>query len=324
MRQSRREFVRVLFVASSGLLAERSLAANLLGKPATALLPPPQPQALNFIVFGDWGREGEPDQQDVAREMARAAAVTDAKFVISAGDNFYEDGVASTTDPHWHKSFEDVYHQDPLRVPWYVVLGNHDYHGNCDAQVAYSGVSRRWNMPSRYYQITKTIGATTADLFFLDTTPMVKVHHDDNKATSNAFKEDVSKQMDWFRKSLAASKADWKIVIGHHPIYSGGEHGDTPELIETLLPLLREHKVQVYFNGHDHDLQHLQAGEVNLICSGAGSKVRPTRATAQTRFAMGCSGFTVASLQPAKMDLRMVDGSGKQVYATSFARTAGA
>ena len=30
---------------------------------------------------------------------------------------------------------------------------------------------------------------------------------------------------------LAASKASWKVVVGHHPVRSnGGEHGDTPEL----------------------------------------------------------------------------------------------
>ncbi len=30
---------------------------------------------------------------------------------------------------------------------------------------------------------------------------------------------------------LAASRAGWKVVVGHHPVRSNGEeHGDTPEL----------------------------------------------------------------------------------------------
>jgi len=322
MKQTRREFVRVLFVASSGLLAERSLAANLIGKQATALLPTPRPEALNFIAFGDWGRQGEQDQQEVAAQMARVASSVNARFIVSVGDNFYENGVSSTTDGHWRRSFEDVYHQGSLQVPWYVALGNHDYHGDCDAQVAYSHVSRRWNMPARYFKFLKKAGTATVEFFVLDTTPMIRKHHGDNKATPNAFKEDASKQMAWFKDSLAASKADWKIVIGHHPIYSGGEHGDTPELIDTLLPLLQEHGVQVYFNGHDHDLQHLKAGDVNLICSGAGSKVRPTKSTEHTKFAMGCSGFTAVSMQGDRMELRMIDRSGTQIYATTFKRTA--
>ncbi|HXE41616.1 MAG TPA: metallophosphoesterase, partial [Candidatus Baltobacteraceae bacterium] len=197
----------------------------------------------------------------------------------------------------------------------------HDYHGDCDAQIAYSKVSKRWNMPARYFTLTRKIdSSTTADFFFLDTTPMAKTGHGDKKAYQIAFNQDVPKQMAWFRDALASSKAQWKIVIGHHPIYSGGEHGDTPDLVEQILPLLQEHKVQVYFNGHDHDLQHLVAGEVNLIDSGAGSKVRPSAITEHTKFAIGCSGFTTVSLQAEKMDIRMIDNFGKQVYATAIPR----
>jgi tartrate-resistant acid phosphatase type 5 len=131
----------------------------------------------------------------------------------------------------------------------------------------------------------------------------------------------VPKQLAWFKAALAASKAQWKIVIGHHPIYSGGGHGDTPELIENILPLLQEHKVHAYFNGHDHDLQHLVAGKVNLFDSGAGSQHTLTFYTKRSKFAKSCSGFTTISLQPDKMDVRMIDNHGNQVYATSVARS---
>jgi len=121
---------------------------------------------------------------------------------------------------------------------------------------------------------------------------------------------------------LAASTAQWKIVIGHHPIYSGGGHGDTPELIETILPLLQAHKVQAYFNGHDHDLQHLQAGSVNLFDSGAGSQHTPTIYTKRSKFAESCSGFTALSLQADKMDVRMIDNTGALRYTTTVPRVA--
>lgn len=38
--------------------------------------------------------------------------------------------------------------------------------------------------------------------------------------------------------ALKESIAKRKIVIGHHAIRSIGHHGDTPELIEYLLPML--------------------------------------------------------------------------------------
>ena len=324
MKQTRREFVRVLFAAGSGLVASRMLAVPASAKTGTDLLPAPA-RSLNFIVFGDWGREGQQDQMDVAREMGRVAARMEAQFIISVGDNFYDDGVASPTDEQWHTSFEQVYSHRSLQVPWYVALGNHDYHGDCDAQIAYSHGSSRWNMPSRYFMLSKPIdGAATADFFFLDTTPMVKAHHGDAKATAKAFQEDVPKQMAWFTEALEKSTAPWKIVIGHHPIYSGGEHGDTPELIETILPLLQKHKVQAYFNGHDHDLQHLMAGDINLIGSGAGSKVRQPHETGHTRFARGCPGFTTVSLRADKLLIGMIDSEGTTVYTTAIPREAAA
>lgn len=38
--------------------------------------------------------------------------------------------------------------------------------------------------------------------------------------------------------ALGSSAATWKIVVGHHTIRSLGRHGDTPELVEHVLPIL--------------------------------------------------------------------------------------
>lgn len=42
--------------------------------------------------------------------------------------------------------------------------------------------------------------------------------------------------------ALRESTAKWKVVVGHHPIKSDGHHGNTPELVEQVLPIL-----QVYY-----------------------------------------------------------------------------
>src|SRR5580698_6009459 len=102
MKQTRRDFVRTLFVASQAAVASRFLPLNLFASGAS-------PETLNFLVFGDWGRKGELDQREVAEQMGLAAKTVDARFVISVGDNFYENGVASLTDEHWQKSFENIY-----------------------------------------------------------------------------------------------------------------------------------------------------------------------------------------------------------------------
>jgi acid phosphatase len=310
MKQTRREFVRVLFVATQGAVASRLLPGRLQAAP--------EPGGLNFLIFGDWGRQGEQDQVEVAGQMAKAARDIGAEFVVSVGDNFYEDGVKSVSDPHWRASFEDVYRQAPLQIPWHVILGNHDYHGNCEAQLAYHATNPRWNMPARYYQQSHAVaGGVTADFFYIDTTPMVKSYRTLTITRGQVATQDVNAQLKWFKGALAASKAPWKIVIGHHPIYSGGLHGDTPELIESVLPLLGQHGVQAYFNGHDHDLQHLTAGKVNLFDSGAGSQFRPTKKTPHTQWAAACSGFTSVQLRNDQMNVRMIDNRGAMIYTTT-------
>jgi acid phosphatase len=313
MKQTRREFVRTLFAASQGIIASGFLPVNLLADST----PAPE-SALNFLIFGDWGREGELDQTQVATQMAKTADAIGAKFVISVGDNFYEEGVVSTTDAQWRKSFEDVYHARSLQVPWQVILGNHDYRGNCDAQLAYGAISSRWNMPARYFKLSRSLDAkTTADFFFLDTTPMIAGYYWEAGTRANVKSQDVPQQLEWFENALATSTAQWKIVIGHHPIYSGGKHGDTPDLVKKVLPLLHQYQVPIYFNGHDHDLQHLITGDINLVCTGAGSKVRATVDTRNTKFAQAIPGFVSVSLRPAKMDIRMIDNHGAMLYGTT-------
>lgn len=312
--------MRVLFVATQAAVVGRLLPDTLRAADVTDT----KGTSLNFLVFGDWGRHGERDQVEVAMQMEIAANAINAQFIISVGDNFYERGVASVDDPQWQKTFENVYTAPSLQVPWYVALGNHDYLGNCDAQIAYSQLSRRWKMPARYFTMNRQIDAATAvDFFYLDTTPMVRGYWHEPVYHEHVRTQDVPKQLAWFKAALAASTAPWKIVIGHHPIYSGGGilgHGDTHELIANVLPLLKQYQVQAYFNGHDHNLQHLQVGTVNLIDSGAGSHARPVFKTRYTKFAEACSGFTTVSLQSDTMKVRLIDYRGKILYTANIPR----
>jgi acid phosphatase len=317
MQQTRRQFVRTLFIATqaaalSPLLAPRDLFA------AAA------PDALNFLLVGDWGRQGEKDQRDVATQMGITGDTLKARFIVAVGDNFYEDGVASVTDDHWEKSFESVYTAPSLQVPWWAILGNHDYHGDCDAQIAYSKLSKRWNMPARYYLRTEKLPTGEAvDFFYIDTTPMSTLDDDEAAFVHKPKSQDVPKQMAWLEAALAASTAPWKIVIGHHPVYTGGQHGDTPYIVEHVLPLMEKYGVQAYFNGHDHDLQHLQNEKMSFFCTGGGSKPRASiKTTSRTKFGLGCSGFIAASMTADQLHIQMIDDKGKVLYTTDVPRHA--
>lgn len=115
--------------------------------------------------------------------------------------------------------------------------------------------------------------------------------------------------------------APWKIVFGHHTIYSGGsDHGNTPELIASVKPLLERHGVQAYINGHEHDLQHLRVGNVDYICTGAGSQVRPTGRIDGTLFALSRSGFATFRLDRTALRLEFRDFTGASVYTAAIER----
>ena len=238
--------------------------------------------------------------------MAIACKNAGAGFIVSVGDNFYEDGVASLEDSHWQQTFERVYADDSLQVPWYVILGNHDYRGNCDVQLEYGKTHPRWIMPARYYtQIHRVDASTNLECFYIDTSPMISEYQREHGMKA-IFTQDVGAQLAWLDQSLAASKAPWKFVFGHHPIYSSGlTHGNQEDMIKLILPILQKHKVQAYFCGHDHDLQHLKADDINLFISGGGSEHRPVKTTAQTQFGKSSSGFALASVRANDMQLRM-------------------
>lgn len=41
-------------------------------------------------------------------------------YVISTGDNFYEDGLTGVDDSAFSESFSDVYTTDSIKTPWYL------------------------------------------------------------------------------------------------------------------------------------------------------------------------------------------------------------
>ena len=120
-------------------------------------------EGLHFLAIGDWGgREWWPystlAQVRTASGMARVATAQNSSFVLALGDNFYSHGQA--TPRRFAATYEKVYHQKSLQIPWYVVAGNHDHLGNVTAQLHYHGSDDRWNFPSLFYTLKKTFVTT--------------------------------------------------------------------------------------------------------------------------------------------------------------------
>lgn len=294
----------------------------MLGAAAAAFSPSAfaQESALHFLVVGDWGQDNSA-QRDVARGMAGVASADASSFVISTGDNFYPRGVASVNDPQFRVSFEDIYAAPSLQTPWYAVLGNHDYEGSPNAEVAYSRRSARWRMPARFWREEMRIGSETASFYFLDTTPIARLSNAAAHVPLLGTSDEARGQLAWLERELAVDASAWKIVVGHHPILSSGNHGEAPALAERLKPLLERYRVQVYFNGHDHDLEHLVERGVNYVCSGSGALSRQVDPVSQSRFAYANIGFASCGLSGDSLALRFHAGDGQVIYEAAIARS---
>jgi tartrate-resistant acid phosphatase type 5 len=127
----------------------------------------------------------------------------------------------------------------------------------------------------------------------------------------------VTQQWNWIDSTLSNSDASWKFVIGHHPVYSSNKtHGDSPLLIEKLKPMLEQYKVQAYFCGHDHDLQHQQpkGSTVDYFVSGAGSELRPSSSYQHTLFAQSTAGFIIVAIVDNTMNVYFIDEQQNVIY----------
>jgi tartrate-resistant acid phosphatase type 5 len=252
-------------------------------------------RTIRFAVIGDSG-DASDRQFAVAAAMRDVCAREGCDFIVTTGDNIYDSGVQGVDDPQWETKFEAPYRD--LRVPFHPVMGNHDYGGELlgrdipglgnefykgEINVEYTAYSERWRMPATHYALVRD----HVGFLFLDT---VSAMFDDRENGD---------QREWYPDALEElGDAEWVIAVGHHPVRSNGLHGnvgryDTIEVgdreIPNPIPLLDGRNlvpffdevvcgtVDLYFAGHDHNLQWLDEPEAlcgaELIVSGAGGRL---------------------------------------------------
>lgn len=263
---------------------------------------------LKFIVMGDWGM-GTPGQMLIAQRMDEKAEKDGAAFVLLTGDNFYYNGVSGINDEQWQTKWRDVYTGKSLQIPFYAVLGNHDYGhipgfytANSQAQIEFSAHDPRWKMPARNYVFSKPVSTSTSvDFFALDTTPIA-----DNQTDS------INIRLAWLESALKASTAKWKIVYGHHPVFSNGWQGPETRMVNLFKPLMEKYHVDVYFCGHDHDVEILQPvnGVHYIVSGGGGATDRDVTWRDNTIYTNTNGGFVWCAVTDNMLEAQCVDHSG--------------
>lgn len=284
-----------------------------------------------FQLIGDWGR-GPDDpalhaaQRTVAEAMGRRAAELPVSAVIALGDNFYPAGAATVDSPLFEQAFEKVYAAPSLQVPFWVLLGNHDYYVSAQGELDYAAQRRgsgRWTMPARHWSRTVEVApGAKAKFVLLDTSPFVAKYlkGEGRHAMPEVRQQDTAGQLAWLEKELAEPGIAWRIVCGHHPIWSGGNHGDTAELKARVLPILLRHKAQLYACGHDHHAEVFVRDGLTAVISGNASEVREIKPTEGSVYRGAHTGFAELTLGADRGEVRLIDAEGQVRFTQPLAR----
>lgn len=274
---------------------------------------------LNFYLANDLGRNGYYDQKPIAELMGKMAEAIDIEFVVAAGDVHHFEGVRSVHDPLWMTNYELIYSHPDLILPWYPILGNHEYRGNTQAVIDYSGISARWQMPARYYTKVMEEDGATIRLVMIDTPPLLDKYRKDTEKYPDASKQDIDKQLVWLDSVLTSAKEDWVIVVGHHPIYADTDKNESEraDMQKRVDSILRKHgNVDMYVCGHIHNFQHLRKpdSQIDYVVNTSGSLAREVKPIDGTQFCSNATGFSLITVDKKELCLYMMDKEGKVLH----------
>lgn len=275
---------------------------------------------IHFIVANDLGRNGYYDQKQIAEIMGEFATDLRPRAVLSPGDVHHFEGIQSISDPLWLTNFELIYKHPDLMIEWYPVCGNHEYRGNPDALIEYSNISRRWEMPARYYSKIFSKKDVKIKVVFIDTTPLIDVNRNKEEGYGDAYLQDIDDQLKWIDNVLAEpTDADWTIVIGHHPIYADSPKraSEQTDLQMRLDPYLRKYNIDMYICGHIHNFQHVrkEGTDVDYILNSSASQAREkVKEIDGTKFCQGITGFGILSAGKNKLQFHMIDKNGNVIH----------
>jgi hypothetical protein len=303
MRDGRWRFLRLPPPADVGTAPARQPL-----QPASSGLADAPPSAT-LLTIADWGGDGERWDGDVGqltaavhRRTEHLAACGHAPCgIIAGGDNFYPFGIHTVTDRRvanlWRRHFllpaDDTTSPSRQRnaawgtVPWYVVLGNHDYMDCPQAQIdltdsPINNAQGQWNMrgddpedaPYRNFAITISAHDCDVRLIVFDTNAaQFSVRRSVRDVVTRFHQDDVP----WLRKELQGAidaerlsgRKVWRVVISHQPMYTDGR-GHASEALTlqkaryvavgtgieheglALESVFAEYGVHAHITGHEH------------------------------------------------------------------------
>lgn len=304
-------WTRRRFLAASAWLGTTALGVGTPRAPARAAAQLPADEdapALSLFAVGDTGNEVRTwgswsTVARVAGAMREQSRTRPVHGVVLLGDHFYPNGLSSDNlrtrlrenlvEPFGSLIGLTRYGAEQLGiaaepegpgpVPFYAVLGNHDYgfpeSPPLQREVLPTYLSD-WRMPHRFVEAWELPGGVSLVLF-------------DSVRWDDGVPQDLL-------LTLRRTRGPFRILAAHYPMVNPGNN-QLPTFTRDMQTVLREAGVPVhlFLAGHEHNLQLLQmegpAPPLHVI-SGSGSDVREISPTAASR------AFALASLGFARID----------------------
>jgi hypothetical protein len=208
----------------------------------TTTAPPADPAAVGLLAFGDAG-SGDATQAQVAATMATWASTHRVDALLEAGDVVYPDGSPSKFASTIDQPYASLLATDPL----WVALGNHDVMTNDG-----NDLLAHLGLPGHTYEKVLSRDGVSVQILVLDS-------------------NDVSAaQTAWLTTRLETGSYRWRIVMFHHPVWSCSNHGSTRAVIDSWLPTIESHHVDLVLTGHDHNYQRFSDASTTFIVTGGG------------------------------------------------------
>lgn len=268
----------------------------------------PVSDRLRLLVIGDAGTGGEA-QLRVAQAMETRCRESKPQAIVMLGDNFYQHGVESVRDPQWRTKLLEPYGSPCLgELPFYPILGNHDYKGNPAAQIEFSLINPRWRFPNRFYAVK-----------FGD---LLRLVASDSQLSEFCLRPAYCSS-DFLVANVRRQDTTWTIAMGHHPLRSASSKADGGNHAGgwrgwLLTPWLCPH-VDLYLAGHAHHLEHRRVDGCRMelaIVGGAGADLYGVKTDPESLFARAEHGFAELEVAQNELKLRFYDANATLLYET--------
>jgi len=286
---------------------------------------------FRFIYLGDT----QNDILSIASRSIRQAlqATASPALVVHAGDltSQRDDLVHDDEWGEWNQAGGFHY----AGIPQLVASGNHEYLDSINPDGSEGRVlgphwARQFALPGNG---VKGLKSTT---YFTDYQDVRFIVLDGTAALDLGT---LDQQSQWLEQRLKESKARWKIVVTHQPIYTCARPEDTGPLKAAWKPLFERYQVDLVLQGHDHCYSRLSnangrvaaqkdhaAGKVQgpvYMVSVAGSKMyglndrartQPDRAAEETQL------YQTVEVLPSRLEVRSFTANGTLYDAFDLSR----